>query len=285
MKKVYMLLVIFFKNANTKTFFSYEEFIFKYSINVNMLKYNGIVSAIRKYIQNFDLINVNELIHPLLPTHIALFTEKTKGVKKFYDMLNNKKALQSKGKERWEEQFDFSDEFWKDIYKLPFKITKNSKLQWLQFRISHNILTTNSFLFKVKLVNTPFCNFCHSERETIIHIFWECEETQNFLERLDSFLEALFIPFTFNKQTLLFGNINTNKNPAFKTDNQIILLIKQYIYRTRCLNKSLNIHSLLYSILDHYKVQKFINNKKNQTARTKFSNEWKKWQKLIQILE
>jgi hypothetical protein len=59
---------------------------------------------------------------------------------------------------------------WKKVYNLPFKVTKNTKLQWLQNRINHHILVTNYFLLKVKIIDNPDCTFCHTKSETVLHI-------------------------------------------------------------------------------------------------------------------
>ena len=33
---------------------------------------------------------------------------------------------------------------WGNVFNLPFKINRDSKLQWFQYRINHNILPTNT---------------------------------------------------------------------------------------------------------------------------------------------
>ena len=57
------------------------------------------------------------------------------------------------------------------MYILPFKVTACTKLHWFQFRINHNILATNYFLKKIKIIDDANCNFCQKENETIEHIF------------------------------------------------------------------------------------------------------------------
>jgi hypothetical protein len=44
------------------------------------------------------------------------------------------------------EILDQPDLDWKKVYNLPFKVTKKTKLQWLQYRINHHILVTNHLL-------------------------------------------------------------------------------------------------------------------------------------------
>ena len=45
-------------------------------------------------------------------------------------------------------------------YKWPFETTNSTTLQWFQSRINHNILATNKYLHKIKLINNPTYSFC-----------------------------------------------------------------------------------------------------------------------------
>ena len=47
------------------------------------------------------------------------------------------------------------------VYSMPFKITKSTMLQYFQFRINHGFLFTNSYLNKIKRIDTIFCENCH----------------------------------------------------------------------------------------------------------------------------
>jgi hypothetical protein len=49
----------------------------------------------------------------------------------------------------------------------------------------HRILATNSFLFKIKEVNSKMCTFYHREEEKIEHVLWECDNVQSFLDKFE----------------------------------------------------------------------------------------------------
>ena len=106
------------------------------------------------------------------------------------------------GQNKWGIVYEYNKETWNKIYAVPFRVTNNTKLQWFQFRVNHCILTTNSYLCKIGLTNNPLCVLCFLERETIIHILWECKEVQNFLSIFDNLVNALAIPFSINKETI-----------------------------------------------------------------------------------
>ena len=75
--------------------------------------------------------------------------------------------------------------------------------KWFQFRINHNILATNYFLKKFKIIDDANCNFCQNENEYIEHIFWGCENVQNLLEQVNSWFGDKDINQTFLKKTLI----------------------------------------------------------------------------------
>ena len=70
---------------------------------------------------------------------------------------------------------------WKHIFKNPFIYTKDSKLQWLQYRINNRILGINNISQKMGIVNDNRCSFCQHENETIVHLFWDCIHVYTFI--------------------------------------------------------------------------------------------------------
>ena len=96
------------------------------------------------------------------------------GTKEMYQILieNNTKPACER---RWSKALEINipNKIWQEIYKLPFLI-ENTTLQWFQFRINHKILGTNLFLHKIGYKNSPPCNFCEDEPESIEHLFFDC---------------------------------------------------------------------------------------------------------------
>ena len=55
---------------------------------------------------------------------------------------------------RWGNQFgNINDKEWK-LYNSSIKDVKEVKLAYFQYKINNKILVTNSFLFKIKKINT-----------------------------------------------------------------------------------------------------------------------------------
>ena len=52
---------------------------------------------------------------------------------------------------------------------------RDVKLSWLQMRIPHRIIATNTTLKDIRVVDDIRCNFCSNERASIIeHVIWKC---------------------------------------------------------------------------------------------------------------
>ena len=98
-----------------------------------------------------------------------------------YNTFNVDTNVISFNKQKWERHFSLSKSQWQNIYQLPFINIKSSKLQWLQYRINHHILTTNSFLFKISKNDTNLRNLCKIEEETIYHLLWQCPIVQDLI--------------------------------------------------------------------------------------------------------
>ena len=81
---------------------------------------------------------------------------------------------------------------WEKIYLLPFKTTLDSKLREFQYKILNRILYTNKMLFKFKKVDSPLCDFCEKELETIEHLFFHCTKVCTFWDDLKVVLNILF---------------------------------------------------------------------------------------------
>ncbi|XP_033760095.1 uncharacterized protein LOC117342175 [Pecten maximus] len=271
------------KDHSLGDFYTFHEFLQTYNITpgtTNFLHYHSILSAVKQFLSSVE-IPKSKLQYPLVPLNIEVFLRKRKGSRDFYNILIQNNIIPT-GKVKWNKEFELNDATWAQIYKTPFVVTKNTKLQWIQYRINHHILTTNSFLFKARLAITPRCILCNAETETIIHALWECQEVQTLLVGFTILLDALLIPFAFNKQSFIFGLLSPN-SISYKADNEILLLIKQYIYSMRCLHKSLNINSLISTIKDYYNLQKYIAYSQGERVREKFEKEWKKWEKISNL--
>ena len=76
------------KDICNKIFYSFEEFKRKYDIQINFLKYYGLITAVSKLFPYYDLQGCNTPTKPFIPLNIAFCFCKSKGSKHIYNLLN-----------------------------------------------------------------------------------------------------------------------------------------------------------------------------------------------------
>ena len=157
-----------------------------------------------------------KLSNPMLPTNISVFLRSAKGSKDLYNILNQNNYTPT-SKEKWQEIYDIEEETWKDIYSAPFKQTCSTKLQWFQVSIIHRLLPTKNYLYNIKAVDSPNCNFWYQE-ETITHMLWSCPETFSLIQQLNQWLSATNT-YTNNVEELFIFNIGKKHRRSKSTDH------------------------------------------------------------------
>ena len=119
-----------------------------------------------------------------------------------------KKCLDKEGHSKWKIFFDLKLQQkggaegahidWKEAYLLPFEITKSTKLIEFQFKLLHKRLSTNSYLYKIKIKNIESCTFCKTQKEDIIHLFWYCDQVASFWNRIEIMIKQQNIAVSNN---------------------------------------------------------------------------------------
>ena len=178
-------------------------------------------------------------------------------------------------KEQWCMDFDcyITDSEFLDHFKSVWCVTNVPKLRSFQYRLLHRALILNSHLYRWGLMNTNLCSFCKSEKETIVHLFWNCEIVQELWQNVRN-LNSVYSNVTLSLSTknVIFNRVHNSKK---NIGNFLCLLTKQYIYKQRCLNKCLNFNELKNYVIRIENIEKYIAIKNcNQTAHTL------KWQKV-----
>ena len=155
--------------------------------------------------------------------------------------------------QKWDAE-GFNITCWEKIHQLPYKVCASTKLQSLQFRITHRYIPTRKFLYNRNVIGNMLCRRCF-QPDNLQHFFFSCEDVRplwdEFLHKLK---ETYSLPNDFLKvDTILFGFLNA---PAVV--NLFVLLCKQYIVNCK-LNETptgLNVEQCLSSILMHYRAEK-----------------------------
>ena len=65
---------------------------------------------------------------------------------------------------------------WSQIHRANFKCTIETQLRSFYFKVFHNAIGVNSFLYKIGRGDSPICNFCSEYPETLDHLFCHCRK-------------------------------------------------------------------------------------------------------------
>ena len=109
------------KSSHPYSFYTHEEFTQTFGVTCHFLEYNGVVSAVKKYLSlsNFQGKKVQ---YPVLPSCLEIFFKNVKGTKDFYSVFLRSNIV-STGRKKWNEKLDLEENSWKQVCKLPFQVT------------------------------------------------------------------------------------------------------------------------------------------------------------------
>ena len=161
--------------------------------------------------------------------------------------------------EKWKKLVDVNDDQWLGYTSFFKYSTRDTKLRWFQFRILHQILTTNRSVSKYNVNQSHLCTFCNCKSETIRHLFWGCEKVKDFWNELSSLIKQRCknaFNFSFSENLVLFGQCD-----YIYTDeicNLIILMAKYFIYRCKVQNTAINLNIFVKELYTRYLSEKIL---------------------------
>ena len=171
------------------------------------------------------------------------------------DVIRNQKLLTNVIKSI--DKFNFkisniSDQEWKNSFSFPHEIKIDNKIREMQFKILHRIIGVNKFLYKINKVDSPRCDFCQLNEESIEHLFYECHKVKTFWMQVETLMriENLVSDKLLLKDFLLGFNVT---DPLKKSAaNSIILHGKRFIFTCKKEPGNLSLHQFKETILKYY---------------------------------
>ena len=261
-------------------YLSLQQFNVKYNTNINFLRFNSIISAVHSYLKSLNVTKqFKTKIRKYQPIFETLVENKKCSQIVYQKMLDRKSNIT--GFEKWKTKLGISKTEWLKSFKLLKLSCKDTKLKWFQFRINHNILTTNRSVSKYNRDQTDLCTFCKKNSETIQHLFWHCSKVNKFWKNLEEIINTRCIHahnFKFNEIFVLFGNsINVYTD---RVCDLIVIMAKFYIYRCKVQQIELCAHIFIKELYQRHCIERTIHGKSID-----FKNDWGPYMKMFKSLQ
>ena len=146
--------------------------------------------------------------------------------------------------------------------KNAINFTIDTKLRYFQYKFLMRILPSNSFLLKCNIVSSSLCDFCNMHEETILHLFWECQISRDFWNRVEMLLNNKGFNITVNYEKISLGMFSLkNENNIV---NYILILAKYFIFRSKYEKIIPNIDKFIKYLYKRQAIEKIIALKKRQ---------------------
>ena len=260
--------------SQNNQFMSFTEFKLTHNINCNFLKYFGLVSAV-------SICYGKQLIIQNMSHKSQLLTQ-LKNLKKItsfaYQLFCTSVSVTPKAQKKWAIAFEnvpgVNDMNWNEIYNMPYKCTLDTKTHYLQYRFIHRILPTNTFLYKIGLVNNNKCTFCKEDEETMEHLMWLCDNVSKVWHEVFSWLNELHINVNIAYWEVCFGITENTNYSTFL--NMIVLLFKRYVYKCRVQEMQPLFIDFKNHVIFTEKIEKHI-----AKSRDKYCFHVKKWEPFL----
>ena len=151
--------------------------------------------------------------------------------KDYYNLLSMTSVLHefSKRSNKLKTDFHLSNADLGTAFSLPYKVTQETKLREIQYKILNHIIGTNYFLRKVNIKECDLCDFCKEETESVYHLFYECGVVSRFWNLFETYwAEKTKTKITLTLQDVVLGNARFSDSL-----NYCILLAKQFIFNAK----------------------------------------------------
>ena len=212
---------------------------FQNDITVNnslFFKWRQIIAAFPKEWTNYLTKNGGLKLlcefRPHLISHAKLYTLEKLTSKELYKIVIQLKVEAPSSQKKILSLIGIEDLPWKKIYNLVFTTTIDSYSRIFQYKSLNSILFLNNILFKFGFSDSPFCSYCHLHKETIKHLFFNCDITKSMWVLIQTFFKDKIIIPDLDLQSAVLGFLDTDNRDNLLINN-ILLTFKMTLYKCR----------------------------------------------------
>ena len=272
--------IVFVKDLldNNGSFLSFHELKNKYNLDEpNFLNYYGSVEAVKKKQRSLNILIIDNIVNNTHHLTILTLMSVHKGSHLYYNIFSSNETVHAFSK-KWDTKLGIELN-WSNIFQ-QVRYIKEIKLRWFYIRIITRILGTNVSLQAMGLRNDDLCTFCKTSRESILHIFVDCNIVKDFWQEFRRLLltnNIISQDFNFTQKTILFGL--SNLAPDNKIFFYVMILAKFFIYRCKFENTVPVVLNFVHYLGKQHTIWKHIAVK--NLCLDKFNEEWDIWFSLL----
>jgi exonuclease III len=273
-------LIIMEDNGDLR-FMSYNEIQDFHIKNFNYMEYNSLMSSIPKtwknQIKTETIEDEGEGEGEL--RLIDKITKEKKPMKYLYKVLRDKKTIKPTITiEKWRRDLNIEteeDEILNGHTKNHYS-TINNRLRSFNCNFLNRNLSYNKRLKKMGKKPDELCAHCGKE-ETILHLYWECEERKKLWNKLKDIYETVTTEILdIDKEKCLLFPTKTKRDKKPETIRILFLLTKHFIHLMKCKeDKRPKEKDLELYIRNHLKTER--QSSKGRGSERKFLESWDKW--------
>ena len=158
------------------------------------MKYNSLISAIpSKWKQCVKKSKISCHTSPADGEIIVKLRKGNKNVlstqcKDYYKEFVNIKCERPTALYRWEEMYYYADFDWPVLFKIPYKFTRETDVQSLQFKIINRYIPCKENLYLWGKESSDKCGLCN-EIDTIEHFFAQCSYNSVFWQGVSTLVQ------------------------------------------------------------------------------------------------
>jgi hypothetical protein len=252
----------------------------KFGIKFKQLDYESLYTAIpHKWKKEIEGCNVASNFSINIKCQLHLGTDRRDleeiDTKKLYEAITDKIRLRPTSEERWYQttELDLTQQEWEDIYTRPYELTRDSKLITFNYKVTHRTLACGKTLHKWKVRESPTCNICNEQEDTIEHHLVLCRKTNIFWNMLTNWWRSITdVYFPLDLYETLFGIPNPNNDIVITRLNLLLLCGNYYVYANKKKEKELCFYEFLHEFKDRLILMRHYMYAQN--LQDKFENKW-----------
>lgn len=120
-------------------------------------------------------------------------------------------------------------------------------------------------MFKFRMIESPSCAFCGTDRETVKHLLWDCPRTREVWDYVNSICRRAYNVEYVTYNTVVLGS----ENPIYVLETLIVMILKIILKKDRTASIDSNVIDNL--IVHQYRIE----NKMKSKRQENFIKRWR----------